>query len=151
MSVISFKFSVAICLVTINLCRMRVNVTSTLCHVVKCFLVQGSLLQWSLWVFNSGMHSNFFWDGVTPGMFIGECSTNSVKDRGQNRNLGAVASYSGVPLNLQMHETHIPIRLLWMYIPQNWEFVSALSKLRIFGGEGGFNSPPPPARYATGV
>jgi hypothetical protein len=33
-----------------------------------------------------------------------------------------------------MNETHILIRLLWMYIPPNWEFGSALAKLRNFGG-----------------
>jgi hypothetical protein len=35
-----------------------------------------------------------------------------------------------------MNETHILIRLLWMYIPRNWEFGSALAKLRNFGGRG---------------
>jgi hypothetical protein len=30
----------------------------------------------------------------------------------ENGDLGAVAPYSGVPLNLQMNETHILIRLL---------------------------------------
>jgi hypothetical protein len=29
---------------------------------------------------------------------------------------------------LQMGETHILIKFLWMYIPRNWEFGSALSK-----------------------
>jgi hypothetical protein len=33
-----------------------------------------------------------------------------------------------------MNETRILITLLWMYIPRNWEFSSALSKLRNFGG-----------------
>jgi hypothetical protein len=33
-----------------------------------------------------------------------------------------------------MSETHIPIRLLRMYFPRNWEFSSALSKLQNFGG-----------------
>jgi hypothetical protein len=33
-----------------------------------------------------------------------------------------------------MNETGILIRLLQMYIPQNWEFGSALSKLRKSGG-----------------
>jgi hypothetical protein len=49
---------------------------------------------------------------------------------------------SGVPLNLQMNETHILSRLLRMYIPWNWEFGSALSKLRNFEGWG--VEPPPP-------
>jgi hypothetical protein len=47
--------------------------------------------------------------------------------------LGALASLSGVLLNLQMSETCILIGLLRMYFPQNWEFGSALSKLRNFG------------------
>jgi hypothetical protein len=56
--------------------------------------------------------------------------------------LGAVAPYSGVPLCLQMSEAHILIRLLRMYFPRNWEFGSALSKLRKLGG-GGLNTPTP--------
>jgi hypothetical protein len=36
-----------------------------------------------------------------------------------------------------MSETRILIRLLRMYFPRNWEFGSALSKLRNFGGGGG--------------
>jgi hypothetical protein len=32
-----------------------------------------------------------------------------------------------------MNETSILITLLWMYIPRNWEFGSALPKLRNFG------------------
>jgi hypothetical protein len=43
-------------------------------------------------------------------------------DGRENVYLGAVAPYSGVPLNLQMGETRILIRLLRMYFPQNWEF-----------------------------
>jgi hypothetical protein len=39
-----------------------------------------------------------------------------------------------------MNETHILIRLLQMYIPRNWEFGSALAKLRNFVG--GFEPPP---------
>jgi hypothetical protein len=56
-----------------------------------------------------------------------------------NGDLGAVAPLSGVQLNLQMNETRILIRLLRMYFPQNWEFGSALSKLRDIGG--GFEPP----------
>jgi hypothetical protein len=48
----------------------------------------------------------------------------------ENEDLGL----SRVPLNLQMNETHILIRLLRIYIPRNWEFGSALAKLRNFGG-----------------
>jgi hypothetical protein len=67
-------------------------------------------------------------------------STNSIENRRQReRGLGAVAPQSGVALYLKMSETHILIRLLRMYLPQNWEFGSALSKLRIFlGGWGEF-------------
>jgi hypothetical protein len=51
--------------------------------------------------------------------------------------LGAVASWSGVPLNLQMSETRIHIRLLRMYWPRNWKFGTALPERRHFGGGGG--------------
>jgi hypothetical protein len=44
-----------------------------------------------------------------------------------------------------MSETHILIRLLQMYIPRNWEFGPAFSKLRYFGG-GGFE-PAKPLRW----
>jgi hypothetical protein len=44
-----------------------------------------------------------------------------------------------------MGETHILARLLWTYFPWNWEFDSALSKLRNLGG-GGLTPP----RYTTG-
>jgi hypothetical protein len=57
-------------------------------------------------------------------------STNPVEDRGQReRDLGATAPQSGVPLYLQMSETGILIRLLRMYFPRNCEFSSALLKL----------------------
>jgi hypothetical protein len=39
-----------------------------------------------------------------------------------------------------MNETRILIRLLWMYIPRNWEFGSALSNVGISGG-GGVETP----------
>jgi hypothetical protein len=52
----------------------------------------------------------------------------------KNGNLWAVAPQSGVPLSLEMSETRILIRLLRMYFPRNWEFGSALLKLRNFGG-----------------
>ena len=47
-----------------------------------------------------------------------------------------------------MSESRILVRLLRMYFPWNWEFGSALSKLRNFGG--GFehtNLPPPLVRH----
>jgi hypothetical protein len=59
----------------------------------------------------------------------------------ENEDLGAVAPSSGVPLNLQMSQTGILIRLLRIYFPRNWEFGSALSKLRNFVGRGGLNPP----------
>jgi hypothetical protein len=76
-------------------------------------------------------------------------STNSVEDRGQrDRGSGGGSPQSGVPLNLQMNETHILIRLLRMYIPRNWEFGSALAKPRNFVG--GVEPPETtPPRYAT--
>jgi hypothetical protein len=73
-------------------------------------------------------------------------STTSVEDRGQRkRGPGDGSPQSGVPLDLQMNEIRILITLLRMYIPRNFEFGSALSKLRNFGG-GGVN-PPPSARH----
>ena len=47
-----------------------------------------------------------------------------------------------------MSESSILVRLLRMYFPRNWEFGSALSKLRNCGG-GGWTPQPPPPRYAT--
>jgi hypothetical protein len=45
-----------------------------------------------------------------------------------------------------MNETRFLIRLLQTYIPQNWEFVPAFSKLGTFG-EGGVTPLPP--KYAS--
>jgi hypothetical protein len=61
----------------------------------------------------------FFWGG---GGLSQECLEGiqqiQLKTEGrENLDLDAVAPYSGVPLFLQMSETHIPIRLLWMYFP----------------------------------
>jgi hypothetical protein len=72
-----------------------------------------------------GVRRNFFGGGggVTPGIFSG--GFQKIKLRFEDResgDLGAVAPQSGVPLNLQMNETHILIRLLRLYIPRNWEF-----------------------------
>jgi hypothetical protein len=39
----------------------------------------------------------------------------------ENGDLGAVTPLSGVPLNFQMSETHIMIRLSRMYFPRSWE------------------------------
>jgi hypothetical protein len=81
-----------------------------------------------------------------PGFFFseGESSTNSVDDRGQReRGTGGISPLVRDSTQLQMSETCILIRLFQMYFPQNWEFGSALSKLRNFGGRG-FATPPPP-------
>jgi hypothetical protein len=60
----------------------------------------------------------------------------------ENGGFGAVAPKSGVHLNLQISETRILITFFPMYFPRNWNFGSALSKLRNFGG-GGRLTPPP--------
>jgi hypothetical protein len=89
----------------------------------------------------SGVPTNFFWGGV---------QRNQLRREGrESGDLGAVAPLSRVSFNLQMSGTRILIRVLRMYIPRNWEFGSAFSKLRNFGG-GGVNSPTPP-RYATAL
>jgi hypothetical protein len=72
-----------------------------------------------------------------PGVFWWRGEVQQIQLRtegGQNGDLGAAAPWSGVPLNLEMSESRIVIRLLRMYLPWNWEFGSALSKLRNFGG-----------------
>jgi hypothetical protein len=69
-------------------------------------------------------------------------STNSVEDGRENGDLGVVAPWSGVPLNLQAGSTSSKFRDVWMYFPWTWEFGSALSKLRNCGG-GGFEPPKP--------
>jgi hypothetical protein len=61
-----------------------------------------------------------------------------------NGNLGAVAPYSVVPLNLQMSETRILIKLLQMYFPRNWEFGSDLPNFGISEGNGGVLNPQNP-------
>jgi hypothetical protein len=57
-----------------------------------------------------------------PGIFSGGDSTNSVEKSGQRERGSGGGS-----------ENRILIRLLRIYFPRNWEFVSALSKLRNFG------------------
>jgi hypothetical protein len=82
-----------------------------------------------------------FFRGVYIRNFFRRGSTNSVVVRGhRDRRSGGGSPpppESGVPLNLQMNETRILIRLLRMYIQRNWEFGSALAKLRNFGRVGG--------------
>jgi hypothetical protein len=45
---------------------------------------------------------------------------------------GITLPYSGDPLNLQMSETHILVRLLQMYFPRNWKFGLTLSFIHSF-------------------
>jgi hypothetical protein len=67
------------------------------------------------------------------GILLGGVKQIQLRTEGrENGDLGAVAPYSGVPLNLQMSETRILIRLLRMYFPRDWEFDSAFSKFRNF-------------------
>jgi hypothetical protein len=69
----------------------------------------------------SGVPWNFFREG--GGVF----QQIQLRTEGrENGYLGAVAPLSGVPLNLQMSENRILIRLLRIYFPRNWEFGSAL-------------------------
>jgi hypothetical protein len=77
------------------------------------------------------------WAVAYPGIFFGGVQQIQLRIEGrENGDLGAV------PLNLQMSETRILIRLLWMYFLRNWEFGSALTKLPKFRVN--------PPRYATG-
>jgi hypothetical protein len=55
----------------------------------------------------------------------------------ENGDPGVVAPQAGVPLNLQVSEPRIHIRLLRMYLPWSTKFESALSKIQNFGGFGG--------------
>jgi hypothetical protein len=76
-----------------------------------------------------------------PRNFVCGGSTNSVEDRGQRER----GSGGGNPLVRGSAQFAIRFdfvklwgcrRLLRMYFPWNWEFGSALSKLRNFGGRG---------------
>jgi hypothetical protein len=82
--------------------------------------------------------------GFRQEFFFGGGSTNSVEDRGQReRRSGGGSPLVRVPLNLQMRETRILIRLLRTYFPRISEFGPA-SEFR------GGNEPLNPPRYATG-
>jgi hypothetical protein len=66
-----------------------------------------------------------------------------------NGDLRVVASWSGVPLNLQMSETCILVWLLQMYFPHNWNSAQLCQNFGNFGGRGRLNpwtpEPPPPS------
>jgi hypothetical protein len=100
--------------------------------------------QFSLcWLF--GKDQSLYWFSVTyTGFFSGRSFSQEffsgavqqieLRTEGkENGDLGAVAPYSGVPLNLEMSETRILIGLLWIYFPWIAEFVSA-SEFRGGGG-----------------
>jgi hypothetical protein len=77
-------------------------------------------------------------------MFLGVQQIQLRIESRENGDLGAVAPYSGVPLNFQTNETHILIRLLRMYIPWNWEnFPQLWQNFGITGGGGGVQPPTP--------
>ena len=64
-------------------------------------------------------------------------------ERKKNTTVGVIAGGEAFSRNnSKMSESRNLVRLLRMYFPQNWEFGSALSKLRNFGG--GLNTPIPP-------
>jgi hypothetical protein len=83
---------------------------------------------------------DFFFRGGVEGWGCAQQIQLRTESR-ENRDLGAVDPYSGVPLSLQMSETLVLIRLLQMYFLRNGEFGSALSKRRNFG-VGGFEPTP---------
>jgi hypothetical protein len=105
-------------------------------HIIFCFLTPPPS-QWRTQEFflGRGIYTSFFWGGAG-----GQQIQLRIEGR-ENGDLGVVAPKSMVPLNLQMNETHILIRLLRMYIPRKWDYGSALAKLRNFGG-GGLQPPP---------
>jgi hypothetical protein len=115
--------------------------------IISFWTLETCLLSYfNLWT----VHHFTICSGVPMNFVGGWGSTNSVENSEQREwDLWAVALYSGVPLNFQMSETRILIRLLRMYFPRNCEFGSALSKLRNFGRV--LNTPttthPLPPRY----
>jgi hypothetical protein len=68
-----------------------------------------------------------------PGILFGTVQQIQLRTEGrENGDLGGGCPLFRGSAQFAMSETHILIRLLWMYFPWNWEFGSALSKLRIF-------------------
>jgi hypothetical protein len=87
------------------------------------------------------------WHSGVPRIFFRGVQQIQLRTEGtENGDLGAVVPYLGVPLNLQMSETRMLIRLLRMYFPRNRELGSALSKKtsEFRGGGGGVKPPRPP-------
>jgi hypothetical protein len=99
------------------------------CSESRCALINGvgSDVHERLY---SGVPRNFFSGGGVQQIQL------RIEGR-ENGDLGAVAPQSGVPLNLQMSETRILIRLLWIYFPRN------LAQRRTVGG--GVQPPNPPS------
>jgi hypothetical protein len=69
------------------------------------------------------MWNRLIWPVAYPGNF--SVGVQQIQLRTENGDLMAVA-------NLQMSETRILVRFLWMYFPRNWEFDSVLSKFHNF-------------------
>jgi hypothetical protein len=89
-----------------------------------------------------------------PGIFFVGMGVQQIQLRTQGRENGdleVAAPYSGVPLNLQMNEPRILIRLLRMYFPRNREFGSALSKLWNFGKGWVWTPHTLPPQYTTSL
>jgi hypothetical protein len=85
----------------------------------------------------------FFGGGFRQEFFSGGGGGQQIQlttEGRENGDLGAVAPYSGVPLNLQMSESLILVRLFWIYFPRISEFVSASE----FRGGGGVCTPQTP-------
>jgi hypothetical protein len=80
-----------------------------------------------------------------PGIFFLGGGVQQIQLRTEGKENGDLGSV-GVSLNLWMNKTHILIRLLETYIPRNWEFGPAFSKLRNFRGD---LKPPNPPGYTS--
>jgi hypothetical protein len=95
----------------------------------------------------SGVPRNFFRVGFTPGIFFFGGGVQQIQLRPEGRengDLGALAPQSGVPLNLQMSESHILIRLLRIFSTELGIRNSFVKTLEFQGG--GFE-PPPSVRH----
>jgi hypothetical protein len=86
----------------------------------------------------------FFSGGLCQEFFLGWVQQIQLRAEGrENRDLGALAPSQGVPLNLQMSETCILIRLLRMYFHRTGNLAQLCQNFGIsgWGGGGGFNPP----------